>query len=472
MSNFRKFISMSAVAVLAGTNLLAPLSYADAAAIAWASLVENDFTRNPLEFQMPDSDVYLYAITEPNNYYVAFQGNTHTSWEMGTQHFVYDENKALSGNAYAKTWFTFSGWNTDANGSGTSYDDEDVVVNLAESGTVNLYAQWNEHSYIIHYDLNDIGWSSSWEHTKTPASWTYTQALTIANATRQWYNFSGWNITGMDTNPHTVGWEASSAATANNVMWTSFSKLTAENGGTVNFIAQWSAKLTPYTVEHYQETLTGGVYPSTATLTENLSGYTDDTAIHAPQEYAWFGTATVVMEPENGKIDAYGNTVITYKYPRNPYILTIDFLTWVASVTAAGEVAASETFTDDDTKSFKFDEPVTLTATLKTWYTGLVWGGYSGANTSFNMPAEAATKTVTAAPIDYTITYYTRWGTVDPANPAIYTVETPTFTLTNPTRGEYSRFSWWIGWVDGEITVPTTTVTIPSESTENRTGQW
>jgi hypothetical protein len=78
MSNFRKFISMSAVAVLAGTNLLAPLSYADAAT-AWASLELADFKRNPLEFQMPDSDVYLYAITEPNDYYVAFQGNTHTS---------------------------------------------------------------------------------------------------------------------------------------------------------------------------------------------------------------------------------------------------------------------------------------------------------------------------------------------------------------------------------------------------------
>ena len=78
MSNFRKFISMSAVAVLAGTNLLAPLSYVDAAT-AWASLADADFKRNPLEFQMPDHNVSLYAVTAPNTYYVAFSGNGSTT---------------------------------------------------------------------------------------------------------------------------------------------------------------------------------------------------------------------------------------------------------------------------------------------------------------------------------------------------------------------------------------------------------
>jgi hypothetical protein len=99
MSNFRKFISMSAVAVLAGTNLLAPLSYADAAAIAWASL---DFHKNPLEFFMPDSDVYLYAVTEPNNYYVEFHGNTGTG-TMERQTFTYDDPQNLNPNAFTKT---------------------------------------------------------------------------------------------------------------------------------------------------------------------------------------------------------------------------------------------------------------------------------------------------------------------------------------------------------------------------------
>ena len=166
MSNFRKFISMSAVAVLAGTNLLTSLTYA-AEAKAWASLQQADFERNPLQFLMPDSNVYLYAVTEPNNYYVEFHGNTGTG-TMEKQTFTYDDPQELNPNAFTKTWYTYSGWNTDANGGGSGYADKQEVENLAETGTVDLYAQWNVNSYDITYDLNDRTGSSSWSITPQP----------------------------------------------------------------------------------------------------------------------------------------------------------------------------------------------------------------------------------------------------------------------------------------------------------------
>ena len=81
MSNFRKFISMSAVAVLGVTNLLTPLSYASA-----GDVIQNyDNASNPIStaasfsFLMPDHHVYLKATTEPNRYSVTYSGTTKTS---------------------------------------------------------------------------------------------------------------------------------------------------------------------------------------------------------------------------------------------------------------------------------------------------------------------------------------------------------------------------------------------------------
>lgn len=56
------------------------------------------------------------------------------------------------------------------------------------------------------------------------------------------------------------------------------------------------------------------------------------------------------------------------------------------------------------------------------------------------MPAEAISKTAYAIPTEFTIGYNNRLGTVDPANPTTYDVETATFTLTNPER-IHSKFA-------------------------------
>ena len=84
MSNFRKVISLGAVAILGATNLLAPLSYANAAtdAIPYDELTGNNLTSPALRFIMPNHNVTLYAITAANKYFVLYNGNTHTSGTM------------------------------------------------------------------------------------------------------------------------------------------------------------------------------------------------------------------------------------------------------------------------------------------------------------------------------------------------------------------------------------------------------
>ena len=79
MSNFRKFISMSAVAILGATNLLTSLTYAQATAKPYDSLTGDDLKNHALRFIMPNKDVYLYAETEANTYTVTYSGTTKTS---------------------------------------------------------------------------------------------------------------------------------------------------------------------------------------------------------------------------------------------------------------------------------------------------------------------------------------------------------------------------------------------------------
>ena len=60
----------------------------------------------------------------------------------------------LSRNLFHITGYTFTGWNTARNGSGDGYADEEPVRNLAESGTVILYAQWKANEYTVVFDTD------------------------------------------------------------------------------------------------------------------------------------------------------------------------------------------------------------------------------------------------------------------------------------------------------------------------------
>ena len=80
MSNFRKFISMGAIAVLGVTNMLMPLSYATAADVNDYDAAGNIIsTGESFSFIMPNHDVFLKAYTEANHYFVKYNGNTSTS---------------------------------------------------------------------------------------------------------------------------------------------------------------------------------------------------------------------------------------------------------------------------------------------------------------------------------------------------------------------------------------------------------
>lgn len=82
-------------------------------------------------------------------YQVEFDANTGTG-TMLNQKISYNVATNLNTNTYTKSGYAFDGWNTEPDGSGTSYTDEEAVTNLIGQNNQNvvLYAQWTTETNV------------------------------------------------------------------------------------------------------------------------------------------------------------------------------------------------------------------------------------------------------------------------------------------------------------------------------------
>ena len=148
------------------------------------TLAGNTYTVNS-----SDGDVTLTAEYPYNTYTVQFNGNGSTSGSMSNQSFTYATAQNLTDNAFTRTGYTFAGWNTKADGSGTSYINQQSVNNLTTTngGTVTLYAQWTANTYTVTLNKQDGNGGSA------SATATYDAAMpAITVPTRTGYTFGGY----------------------------------------------------------------------------------------------------------------------------------------------------------------------------------------------------------------------------------------------------------------------------------------
>ena len=98
---------------------------------------------------MPAEAVTVSATIPANSYTVHFDANATNgitaTGTMNNQAFTYDADQTLTANAFTREGYTFAGWNTQADGQGTSYTNQQVTPNVTgdNNATVTLYAQWN-----------------------------------------------------------------------------------------------------------------------------------------------------------------------------------------------------------------------------------------------------------------------------------------------------------------------------------------
>ena len=111
----------------------------------------------------------LSVVAEPRIVTITFEGNGADGGSMLPQKLTSGDTKNLSSNAFVRTGYEFIGWNTMANGTGTSYPDGGSYTASSASGEVNvtLYAQWKKLTFACtaRYKLQNTDGSYPDEYT-------------------------------------------------------------------------------------------------------------------------------------------------------------------------------------------------------------------------------------------------------------------------------------------------------------------
>ena len=120
---------------------------------------------------------------------VRYMANDGTNREDRDSDF-YEENTTATAtvkdNMFTRAGYEFTGWNTQANGTGDSYSSGNSITIAGEE--VTLYAQWTPQTYRINYELY-----SGTNAQINPTGYTYGEGVSsFAPATKDNYNFEGW----------------------------------------------------------------------------------------------------------------------------------------------------------------------------------------------------------------------------------------------------------------------------------------
>ena len=135
-------------------------------------------------------DLSFEANYTANTYTVKFDKNGGEG-SIDDQTFTYDIKQKLSANTFTKLGYTFAGWNTLANGTGTAYSNQEEVKNILTDGEITLYAQWTPNNYEIQF----IGNHSDVTGSMSNLNMVYDTAasLPIVGYSVDNYSFNGWN---------------------------------------------------------------------------------------------------------------------------------------------------------------------------------------------------------------------------------------------------------------------------------------
>lgn len=156
-------------------------------------------TENPYPSFTVTAAKSLTAYGYGNSYKIYYNGNGHTSGSMSYSSHIYGTTKTLTINSYKKIGYTFIGWNTLANGNGTSYSDAQSITTWSpipnHNSSITLYAQWRPNIYEIQYNSNWPGDSSLGTGTMENSFHTYdvedTLSLNLYDYHRK--RFLNWN---------------------------------------------------------------------------------------------------------------------------------------------------------------------------------------------------------------------------------------------------------------------------------------
>lgn len=134
--------------------------------------------------------VEIFALWIPKKYKVRFINNLKGSLDYYETEFEYDTGEPMIADPFGVSGYSLSEWNTNADGSGTSYYPGKTFSPLYDCADENyvteLYGQWSVNTYMISF--NSMGGSSPPKKTVIFES-TYG---TLPTPTYTGYTFVGW----------------------------------------------------------------------------------------------------------------------------------------------------------------------------------------------------------------------------------------------------------------------------------------
>ena len=147
-------------------------------------------------FSIGDSNVTLYALwTALPSYGVNYDGNGNTTGSAPTDSakYVVGASVTVAGpSALAKSGYSFVGWNTAANGSGTGYATGNTFAMPASN--VTLYAQWTVlPTYTVSYNANGATGGSPPTDSNNYLQGVTVSVLGSGTLTKGSHAFAGWN---------------------------------------------------------------------------------------------------------------------------------------------------------------------------------------------------------------------------------------------------------------------------------------
>ena len=291
-------------------------------------------------------DKTLYAGWKEYSYTIHFAPNhaTVSGMQESMTDCAYSKKVTLPKCVYTRPGYEFAGWNTMANGKGTSYADKETVSKLVSgnNASITLYAIWKEKTYTITYKLN-----GGTNHAKNPDSYTVTKNIALSNPTREGYTFKGWYT---------------DVAYKNKI--TAIQKGSSQN---VTVYAKWEAN--KYNVSFHgnggtgrMTNLTGCEYDKSYTLTQNAytrNGYTFkgwNTNAKGTGTWYWNGSSVKNLVSANNK------TVTLYAiWTENTYSITYHLNGGTNHAKNAGSYAT--------VRGLTLSNPTREGYTFKGWYT-------------------------------------------------------------------------------------------------------
>ena len=115
---------------------------------------------------------------------ISFSGNGATSGFMESIQGAIGQSATIPNVGFSRTGYTFTGWNTSPDGTGTAYRPNATIQFAAQN--ITLYAQWKVRSYSVNFDSN--GGSAVASQSVKYGS----KASRPADPTRAGHTFQGW----------------------------------------------------------------------------------------------------------------------------------------------------------------------------------------------------------------------------------------------------------------------------------------